>query len=262
MSDDLNNQEPIKAKFEQTEIGKQNSGTEKEESIINDVSDTKCRKMKFFQKWLCHKDAFSIMGITCIVTNAVFFIVMIVFIAGSMSAQSERITALENQVSYTTAAVDKLDEDLLNFIDHATISVVGAENESHGYLGVQVMTVTEEMHDTYGFPYGVYVADVISGGGAYNAAMADGDIIVAINGESVSTSEELVSKMTQCEMGDVVKVDMFRADQGVYTSRRIMVTLGANPEETASIVLPDLQNADNVLDVLPDGIQADIDVQE
>lgn len=251
MDDNLNNPEPIKAKFEQTETGKQSFGVEAEKPTVEKTTDISGAKMNSFQKWLHRKNELSIAGTILIVTNAVFFIIMIVFIADCISTQSKRITALENQLSYTTAAVDKLSEDLSNFIDHATISVVGAENESHGYLGVQVMTVTEEMHDAYGFPYGVYVADVMSGGGAYNAAMADGDVIVSINGESVSTAEELISQMTQYEVGDVVKVDILRADQGVYTSRRIVVTLSTNPKETAGIVLPDLQ----------DDAQTDIDVQ-
>lgn len=57
---------------------------------------------------------------------------------------------------------------------------------------------------------GVYVSDVVDGGGALAAGIKEGDIITAINGKEVRTMNELQETIVQYRPGDKVTVTLLR----------------------------------------------------
>ena len=57
---------------------------------------------------------------------------------------------------------------------------------------------------------GVYVSDVVDGGGALAAGIKEGDIITAINGKKVRTMNELQETIVQYRPGDKVTVTLLR----------------------------------------------------
>ncbi len=62
-----------------------------------------------------------------------------------------------------------------------------------GYLGVDITTLTTALRQQYGLTpkQGAVILDVISGSPADNAGLAQGDVIVAINGTTIATFEAL-----------------------------------------------------------------------
>ena len=57
---------------------------------------------------------------------------------------------------------------------------------------------------------GVYVSDVVDGGGALAAGIKEGDIITAINGKKIKTMNELQETIVQYRPGDKVTVTLIR----------------------------------------------------
>jgi serine protease Do len=85
------------------------------------------------------------------------------------------------------------------------------------YLGIQGMSITEQMRDMYNLPsVGVYVAEVTPGGGAEAAGLQASDIIVGyqpVNSEAstkITTLDELSGAISKSKVGDTVTIYIFR----------------------------------------------------
>jgi len=83
-------------------------------------------------------------------------------------------------------------------------------------------------------------------GGSVNTTTEDGqvavggDIIVAINGKAVNSSEELANDIEAKKPGDTVEVGLKRADgKGGYEDKTVKVTLGARPNSVPNASTPE-----------------------
>lgn len=81
-----------------------------------------------------------------------------------------------------------------------------------GLLGVQIQDVNNELAEKEGLKEvkGVFVAKVNENSAAAAAGMNDGDVIIAIDGASVNTSNELQEKVGKKSPGDKVSVGVIR----------------------------------------------------
>lgn len=114
------------------------------------------------------------------------------------------------------SAAEPILSDLMN---KETKFAVAEENR--GYLGIKVATPTGVE--------GAYIVEVISGGSADKAGLMVGDIITSIEGESVSSADDLTSAIKYYEAGKTVKVTVLRKGESGYSEVNIDVTLaGAN----------------------------------
>ncbi len=99
------------------------------------------------------------------------------------------------------------------------------ENEK-GYLGISGINVTDDVHEMYGLPYGVYIAQVYAGTAAERAGLKKGDIITYFDGESVETMEELSLLLDCTEADTVVQIGVMVTTSDGYEQRMIEVVLG------------------------------------
>lgn len=81
-----------------------------------------------------------------------------------------------------------------------------------GLLGVQIQDVNNELADKEGLKEvkGVFVAKVNENSAAEAAGIKDGDVIIAIDGETVNSSNELQEKVGKKSPGDKVLVGLIR----------------------------------------------------
>ncbi|MGN0621679.1 MAG: S1C family serine protease [Porcipelethomonas sp.] len=90
---------------------------------------------------------------------------------------------------------------------------------NYGYVsgrpqfGIRVTDVDETTASLYNMPVGIYVRTVTPGGAADLAGIESGDIIIGINGEAISTSEELNKIKNQFSAGDVITLTITRNGQ-------------------------------------------------
>jgi S1-C subfamily serine protease len=116
----------------------------------------------------------------------------------------------------------------------------------HGYLGISGATITPELAQAFNLEAeeGVLVQQVEEGGpaaaagiqGATTAASVEGtefglggDIIAAVNGESIASTEELVEKISNAHAGESVELTVLREGQTASVS----VTLAERPATSA-----------------------------
>lgn len=95
-----------------------------------------------------------------------------------------------------------------------------------GFLGIQGQTVTSSYSLRFGIPVGVYINAVETGSPAESAGLKTGDIIVKVNGRSVSTMEELQTILDYTRAGTTVTVTVSRVSGREYTEVDCSVILG------------------------------------
>ena len=114
-----------------------------------------------------------------------------------------------------------------NLMNKETRSKVS--DEERGYLGIKGYDVSEEGAQMYNMPTGVYVKEVMSGGGAEKAGLTKGSIITGLEGSSISGMSSLQEQLQYYKAGEEVTLTVQIPDKnGEYTEKDIKVTLGKN----------------------------------
>lgn len=98
--------------------------------------------------------------------------------------------------------------------------------EKQGYLGITGVNVVEEYVELYDIPKGVCVSSVMEGTGADEAGLVRGDIITAINGEEVSSMDELKEELSYYEAGTTIEVTIMQGGSTGYQSKTVEIKLG------------------------------------
>ena len=114
-----------------------------------------------------------------------------------------------------------------NLMNKETRSKVS--DEERGYLVIKGYDVSEEGAQMYNMPTGVYVKEVMSGGGAEKAGLTKGSIITGFEGSSISGMSSLQEQLQYYKAGEEVTLTVQIPDKnGEYTEKDIKVTLGKN----------------------------------
>ena len=114
-----------------------------------------------------------------------------------------------------------------NLMNKETRSKVS--DEERGYLGIKGYDVSEEGAQMNNMPTGVYVKEVMSGGGAEKAGLTKGSIITGFEGSSISGMSSLQEQLQYYKAGEEVTLTVQIPDKnGEYTEKDIKVTLGKN----------------------------------
>jgi serine protease Do len=98
---------------------------------------------------------------------------------------------------------------------------------SRGWIGVQIQPVTQDIADSMGLKQaeGALVADPQEDGPAAKAGVEAGDVITAVNGQSVKDARELARIIGGFAPGSAAKLDVLHKGQGKVVS----LTLGQLP---------------------------------
>ncbi len=102
------------------------------------------------------------------------------------------------------ALVRKIMDDLLEFGE-----------VQRALMGVSIIDVDARRADLYGLDKveGVYIDNVTSGGGADEAGISPGDVILKINGVKVDNTSELQELVARNRPGDIIKVEYKRENE-------------------------------------------------
>ncbi len=108
---------------------------------------------------------------------------------------------------------------------------------SRGFLGVNIATVTPEIAQKAKLTAdrGAVVASVQDGSPADRAGLSEGDVITAINGTSIRTSDVLHNMIAMYKPGTTIELDVARKAGGRV---QIKAKLGEAPADTTSRQLP------------------------
>lgn len=111
---------------------------------------------------------------------------------------------------------DLMNREIRNKVDEAKI----------GYLGFSGMDIDSTISMNYGWPEGILVITISEGSPAEKAGIYKNDIIVAFDGEDVTSFDELRELMEYYEEGENVVIDYYRLENGEYVLKSVEVTLG------------------------------------
>lgn len=98
-----------------------------------------------------------------------------------------------------------------------------------GYLGISGGDLTTEAVQMFGVPAGAFVRDVDEGDAAERAGLQRGDVIVELDGQPVTGSDDLAEKLSYYAAGETVEMVIARAVNGEYVEQTMEVTLDARP---------------------------------
>lgn len=122
-----------------------------------------------------------------------------------------------------TAVQDRLD-DLMNRQTREKV-----DESEKGYLGISCATVSSDVSEAYGIPEGVLVTDVASKSAAEKAGIKANYVITKIDGQSISSAEELTEKLNYYAVGETVPITYEYLKDDAYVEKTVDVTLMENP---------------------------------
>ena len=125
--------------------------------------------------------------------------------------------------------VSDVSDLITNLMNQKTKTKV-AESE-RGYIGIKGVDVTSDSAQMYNMPTGVYVSEVISGGGADKAGITKGAVITGIEGTTVDGMDALQEQLQYYKVGEKVKLTVqTQGKNGEYEKKDVEVTLGKQSE--------------------------------
>lgn len=104
----------------------------------------------------------------------------------------------------------------------------------YGCLNISATSVSSDVSEMYGIPEGVYVYSVLDGKAAANAGIQEGDIITSIDGNTVSTIDDLKEELQYYAAGETVEVVLQRNGSNGYEKQTVTVTLDNASEQDSS----------------------------
>jgi len=120
--------------------------------------------------------------------------------------------------------VSDISDIITDLMNQETKSKVAEADK--GYLGIRGVDVTSESASMYSMPQGVYISEAIQGGGAAQAGLQKGYIITAINGQNISSMNELQAQLDYYAAGEKVELTVQVPEQnGEYNEKNIEVSL-------------------------------------
>ena len=134
-------------------------------------------------------------------------------------------------------------DELMNRTTREKVS----DSEELGFLGVDPRDVSEEARQIYNLPAGAFVYSVVEGSPAEKAGIKKGDIITKLDGITISSRDELFSRMEYYKAGESIDVVVKTAEGGEYVENTISVTLAKKSDfssSTDSSSSDDTQNQD------------------
>jgi serine protease Do len=118
---------------------------------------------------------------------------------------------------------------------------------SRGWIGVQIQPVTQDIADSMGLKQveGALVAEPQKDGPAAKVGVASGDVITAVNGQSIKDARELARVIGGLAPGSAVKLDMLRNGK----SKVVNLTLGQLPNAQEAKADADADSKGSTMDV-------------
>ena len=131
------------------------------------------------------------------------------------------ITNAKFSSSGSGASIDNIGFAIpLNTVRDIVASIIEKGIVAKPYMGISVATVSEEVKG-YGLPAGASVQAIEPDSPAEKAGLLRNDIITEANGETITTSSELVDMVGSSSPGDTLTLTVFR--NGAYTTVEVVI---------------------------------------
>ncbi len=115
-----------------------------------------------------------------------------------------------------------------NIVRKVTDDLIRYGVTQKAYLGVHFAEMDSRLAETKGLKSvrGIYIGEVIEGGGAHKAGLRLGDIITKIDSKAVNSNSELNEILSQHSPGDVVRVEVERDGEMINAEVTLLNAMG------------------------------------
>ncbi|MBI4064293.1 MAG: trypsin-like peptidase domain-containing protein [Elusimicrobia bacterium] len=106
-------------------------------------------------------------------------------------------------------------------------SLRAGKERQWGWLGVSAAEIDDVVKKTFALSAdrGALINDIFRGSPAEKTGLRRGDAIVAVDGQSIATPQDLTEKIRRAEVGQKIKIDYLRGK----TAGQVFVIIGARP---------------------------------
>lgn len=80
-------------------------------------------------------------------------------------------------------------------------------------------------------PQGAFVAEVTEGSAAEEAGFKQNDIITELDGQKITSRDDLFERLAYYKAGETVEVVVSRANAGEYESQTLTITFDKRPAD-------------------------------
>lgn len=131
-------------------------------------------------------------------------------------------------IGFVTQSADAANGTIaaLGISDIKTLIAKLSNDEKRAYVGIRGMDVTEEAHVEAGVPYGVYVSEVMTESPAMAAGIQNGDVIVALSGNKVTSFREFRAGIFAVQPNTIIEITLLRFDGTKYKEIKMEITTG------------------------------------
>lgn len=84
-----------------------------------------------------------------------------------------------------------------------------------GWLGIEVQELTPQLAESFNLESstGVIISGVVRNGPAHTAGLQPGDILLAMEGNSITTGRDLMRRIARTKPGDSVRFEILRNER-------------------------------------------------
>ncbi len=102
----------------------------------------------------------------------------------------------------------------IDVVNSSAEQIITEGKVTHPYMGVLGQSISPEIADRYSLSVteGAYITEVVNNGPADKAGIESGDIVVEIDGQEITSMEELIGAVRVQEVGEKVKVTYYRGE--------------------------------------------------
>jgi len=101
-----------------------------------------------------------------------------------------------------------------------------SNNEAVPYVGVQGMTISEQVYESTGIPVGMFITNIITDSPAMRAGLQNGDVITRFHNVVIQSMNMFQLELLSMNVGDTVQVEAMRRGADGYEPIVFTVTLG------------------------------------
>lgn len=112
----------------------------------------------------------------------------------------------------------------INNIKQAIDQFIESGHVTYGWIGVSLLEITDDYKDALGIPdgqTGAFASQVFLNGPAYEGGVMPGDYIIRLNGQDVTSVDQLVRDIGAIAVGDEARLTVLRGDRTLNLTVRI-----------------------------------------
>ena len=83
------------------------------------------------------------------------------------------------------------------------------------FLGIEGIDIGEAESEKYQLPIGIFINKIIDAGSAQQAGLKSGDVIIGIDGETVTTMKRLNEIKKAKKVNDIIKISVNRGGETI-----------------------------------------------